>query len=287
MTALSLVWALNAARPLTPFKAGPHVLRAIDGNPRQLAVRYEPFGRIRVRDVPPLLALLSPLPLPHRPNDPLALVTEPSAATYTIEATITGNAGHLTAGIDRIPGPLWTWDLSGVHGKWSQTLTLGNDADALRVDCDEATRGAIGDITIRAEHRLSEDERVSDQQARRAGRYGHATVFLLEGGAYIESGGAWISGASAAEFAIVRDPAASIQLFVRNSAVDNAVVLESGRWRQDLALKPHEERLLEVPVEANRPGVVLRVRSATGARPADVEPGSQDKRMLGCWIETR
>jgi hypothetical protein len=64
-------------------------------------------------------------------------------------------------------------------------------------------------------------------------------------------------------------------------------VLECGRWRQDLALKPHEERLLEVPVNANRPGVVLRVRSATGARPADTEPGNQDKRMLGCWIETR
>jgi len=287
MTALSLVWALNAAHPLTPFKAGPHLLRAIDGNPRQLAVRYAPFGRIRVRDVPPLLTLQSPLPPPQRPDDPLALVTEPSAATYTIEATVTGNAGHLTAGIDRTPAPLWTWDLSGVHGKWSRTLTLANDAGALRVDGDAATHRAIGDIIIRAERRLGASERVSDRQARRAARYGHATVFLLDGTAYVEPAGSWIGGGSAAEFAIVPDAGASIQLFVRNFSVDNTVVLESGGWRQDLALKPNEERMFEVPIAANRPGVVLRVRSATGARPADVEPGNQDKRMLGCWIETR
>lgn len=88
----------------------------------------------------------------------------------------------------------------------------------------------------------------------------------------------------------VRDrarPGAPVQLFVRNSAIDNAVVLESGRWRQDLALKSREERLIEVPIDTNGPGVVLRVRSATGARPADADPGNQDKRMLGCWIETR
>jgi hypothetical protein len=287
MTALSIVWTPNAAHQLTPTKAGPRLLWAIDGDARQLAVRYAPFGRVRVTDVPPLLPLMSALPLPHRPDDPIALVSDPPAATYTIEGTITGNAGHLTAGIDRLPAPLWTWDLSAVHGKWSRTLMLANDAHALRVDADATTRCAIGDITIRAERRLAAHEQVSDQQAWRASRDRHATLFLLDGRAYVETGGSWIVGGSAAELAIVRAPGAPIQLFVRNSAIDNVVALESGRWRQVLALKSREERLLEVPIDTSRPGIVLRVRSAKGARPAVAQPGNQDERMLGCWIEAR
>ena len=287
MTALSIVWFLNAAHASTPGKAAPRLLRAIDGDSRQLALRYAPFGRVRVTDVPPLLPLLAPPSPSHRPNDPVALVIDPPAATYTIEATITGDAGQLTAGIHPLPAPLWTWDLAGVRGTWSQTLTLANDARALRVDADAATRGAIGDITIRAQRRLAAHERVSDQPAMHAARYAHATVFHLNGEAFVERAGVWIGGGSAAEFAIVQDPGAPLRLLVRNAPVDNVVVLEIGRWRQDLMLKPREERLLELPADTNRPGVVLRVRSAKGARPIDTEPGNQDSRVLGCWIETR
>ncbi len=286
MAALSMVWAMNAAQPLTAARAGTRVLRAIDGDARQVAVRYEPFWRVPVADVAPLLPLLTPLAARPRPNDPMALVADPPAAQYTIEATIDGDAGHLTAGIDRLP-PLWSWDLAGTRGRWRQTVTLANDARALHVEVEPATRGAIHDITIRAQRRLAAHERVSEQPAWSAARYGRATVFLLDGDAYVESGGSWIKGATSAAFAIVRDPDAPIQLFVRNAAVDNTVVLESDGWRREFALRPREERLFDVPIAAGRPGVVLRVRSAAGARPADTEPGNDDRRVLGCWIETR
>ena len=78
-----------------------------------------------------------------------------------------------------------------------------------------------------------------------------------------------------------------MQLFVRNFVVPNTVVLETDGWRQAVTLKPREERLFAVPTDPARAGVVLRVRSTTGVRPADIEPGNQDKRVLGCWIETR
>lgn len=287
MLALSVVWRLNAAPPVTQGKAGPALLRALDGDASQVAIRYRPLARLRANDVPPLLPLLSPAPPVSRPDAPLASVAEAPAATYTIEATVTGDASRLTAGIDLLPAPMWTWDLSGVHGTWRQTVTLVNDAHILRVDGDAATRRGVGSISIRAERRLASHERVTDTLAWRAARYGPATVFLLEGRAYVETGGSWIVGGASAEFAVVRDPGSPIQLFIRNAAVDNTVVLESDRWREQLSLKPREERLLEIPVAANRPGVVLRVKTSAGARPADVEEGNQDKRLLGCWIETR
>src|SRR4029077_13950986 len=58
MAALSIVWAMNVAQPMTAGKAGPRVRRAIDGAARQVAVRYEPFGRVPVAELPPLLPLL-------------------------------------------------------------------------------------------------------------------------------------------------------------------------------------------------------------------------------------
>jgi len=287
MIALSLVWRVNGAHPLMPMIAASRLLRSIDDDTRQLAVRYEPFHRVRVADVPQWLPPVSQSMPPRRPDDPVAVVTDAAAAVYTVDATVTGDAGVLTAGLDRLPGPLWSWDLRGVHGRWQQRLTVANDAHTLRFDADERTRLALSGVAVRAERRLAAHERVSDQLAWRAARYGPATVFLLDGRAYVEPDGSWIVGGSEAEFAIVRDRGSPVQLLVRNFAVDNTVVLESDQWRQDVALKAREERLFDLPIGTSSAGVVLRVRSAKGARPADVEPGNQDKRMLGCWIETR
>jgi len=287
MTALSIVWTLNSAQPIMAAAAASRLLRGIDGDTKQVAVGYAPFHRVRVADVPALLPSLSQAVAARRPGDPIAVLTDASAGTYTVEATVTGDAGILTASLDVSPTPLWSWDLRGVRGKWRETLTVANDAHALRFDADDRTRRAIGDIAVHAERRLATHERVSDQPAWRAARYGRATVFLLDGRAYIEPEGSWVVGGSEAAFAIVRDRGAPVQLLVRNYAVANTVVLESEGWRQDLALKPREERLFDLPIDTTRAGVVLHVRSATGARPFDVEPGNQDKRLLGCWIETR
>jgi hypothetical protein len=274
-------------QPLTEGKAGPALLRALDGDARQLAIQYRPFRRLRPGDVPRLLPLLAAPSAVARADTPLASVSNAPAATYAIEATLTGDVRRISAGLDLLPTALWSWDVSAARGPWRETLTLANDVHVLRVDVDPPARSVVQNLTIRAERRLSSHERVTDRLAWRAARYGPATVFLLDGRAYVESGGSWIVGGSSAEFAIVRDPGARVQLFVRNTAVDNAVTLDADEWHETLALKPREERTLDIPVGANRPGVVLRVASSTGARPADVEEGSRDKRFLGCWIETR
>jgi hypothetical protein len=286
MLALSVVWRLNAAQPLTQGKAGPALLRAIDGDARQIAVQYRPFARLRANAVAPLLPLLAPPSAAARADAPLASVSNAPAATYIIEATLTGDVHRISAGLDLLPAPMWTWDVSDVRGPWRATVTLPNDAHLFRVDAD-GTRSAVQNVSIRAERRLASHERVTDRPAWRAARYGRGTVFLLDGRAWVETGGSWIVGASYAEFAVVRDPGARLQLFVRNAAVDNTVTIDAFGWHETLTLKPREERTLEIPIAPPRPGLVLRVAASTGTRPADVEEGNQDKRFLGCWIETR
>jgi hypothetical protein len=287
MTAIAIVWTVNGARPVEAARGASRLLLTINGEARQLAVRYSPFRRIRASELLALLPPVSEVFRAPRAADPLAVVNGAAAATYTVDATIGSDAGVLTAGLDRVPAPLWTWDLRGVRGPWHQTVTVVNDARALRFDGDERTRRAVSDIVVRAQRRLPPRDRVSDQVASRAARYGPATVFLLDGQAYLEPGGSWIAGGAAARFAIAHERGEPVQLFVRNFAVSNTVVLETDGWRQDVTLKPREERVLDVPIDPSRAGVVLRVRSVTGVRPADIEPGNQDKRVLGCWIETR
>jgi hypothetical protein len=119
-------------------------------------------------------------------------------------------------------------------------------------------------------------------------RYGRAHVFLVDGGAYMEPSGAWVPGRDDAMFVVEPEPepGSPIRLFVRNVPVDNHVTLVSGAWREEMSLSPREERVIDLPV-TGQPRVVLHVTSAAGARPVDVEPGSTDRRLLGCWIEIR
>ena len=103
----------------------------------------------------------------------------------------------------------------------------------------------------------------------------------------MEPTGAWIAGASNAEFAIAPDPESPFQLFVRNGPVANKVTLESAAWREILMLEPGDERFVQIPTDHRRRVTPLKVAATNGFRPADVDPKSEDVRFLGVWIETR
>jgi hypothetical protein len=154
------------------------------------------------------------------------------------------------------------------------------------VDADSATRTALREVSIRAISVPGHQHRLATEEARHVVRYRAAVVFLMSGHAYVEPEGTWVAGGEEAAFVISPDPGAPISLFLRNAPVANQVTLESGAWREVLSLAPREERLIEVPIDPSGIGARLRVATTAGARPADVEQ-SDDRRLLGCWIETR
>ena len=283
--ALTVLWRLGDSHPVTAARAGPALLRAIDPGAGQVALRYEPLRRLHVQDVASLLPLVTPGG--SRSTDPLASVARPEAATYVIDATITGDGGVITAGVDRA-NPLWQWNLAaGYRGPWRQSITLPIPAWTLRLDVDAASRQAITSLDIRAERVLEREARVTNDEGGHAARYGPALVFMLRGSAFMERGGTWVAGQRFADFAIVPESGDSVHLFLRNFVVDNIVTVDGGGFHQQVALKPREERMLDLPFEQGRRGVVVRITSAAGAKPSDLEPGNLDQRMLGCWIEAR
>jgi hypothetical protein len=287
--ALSIVWRTNAASPMTIATGGAALLQAYDPDAAagQIAFRYASFKRLALPDVPPMITLAHATPGERRADEPLIAASHLPAGSYEIQARfVRSTGGRVTVTMGRDHGPVWAWTLDGVGGWWRQAFSMPAAAGQLAIDADALARTALRDVTLRATSIPGSRHRLAADESWHVVRYGPAVMFLISGDAYVEAGGTWIAGGKAAEFVIAPDPGTDIKLFLRNAPVKNRVTLESGSWRQVLALEPREERLLEVPVGPDRTGARLRVACASGARPSDVEH-SDDTRLLGCWIETR
>src|SRR5436190_7768493 len=296
MLALSIVWRTNGAMPLTPTAGNVALLDLLDPGNHQIAVQYGPLKRVPLGDVPARLTLASAAPgsaaAASQINDPLMWVLHPPTATYAVEVALSHpGAGRVSVTADHTFGPAWTWDLTGARGFWRREFRLPIATPAMLVDGDAAARPTIERLTLRALDVTPPRDRVSNLDAWHVARYGPAVVFLIAGDAYMEQSGAWVAGERSGEFVIAPDVhdgvAGSIHLFVRNRPIDNRVTLGAGPWREELTMRPGEERMVDIPIPRGRSAVPLRVTSARGARPTTFEPGSTDTRFLGCWIETR
>jgi hypothetical protein len=287
MAGASWVWQNNGAVVPRPNVAGPALLQTVDAVARQIAVSYRPFHRLDVRDLPGRVVLARAF----RTGSGEEAIDLPSlpAGTYEVRGTVIGSAaGNVVVRTDRLSGPIEVWFAGSLGSTWTRQVTIPIDVAGLRVEVDKAARTSIRDVSIHAVSLSGAPEGFENREARRGARYGQALVFLLDGQAWVEPVGTWVAGASSAEFAIAPDPGRVPSLFLRNGPVANEVALESGAWRERVTLRPGEEQLIDVvPMHGRHSPTPLNVTAATGFRPAEVDPKSQDQRYLGVWIETR
>ena len=286
MIAVASVWRTNGAAVATPYAAGPALLRRYDPAAGQIAIAYRPFERLERADLPGRIVLARALTSGTRADSP-SMARLP-AGVYEVTGTSASPAtGHIRLRTDRVSGPIADWDAAALDSSWSRQITLPVAVASLAVEADAGAKNTLHDVRIRAVSVLAPEAGMENREARRASRYGPAVVFLLGGDAWVEPAGIWVAAGSSADFAIALDAQTPLQLFVRNGPVENGVTLESGAWHERLALKPGEERIVQVPADSRRRTVPLKVAPTHGFRPADFDPKSQDVRELGVWIETR
>ena len=286
MGAVSWVWRSNHAAVVTPYAAGPIVLRHYDPDAGQIALAYRPFHRLDRTDLPGRIVLARTLSTVPRAES--ALMTDLPAGVYEVAGKAIGSpSGHLRLRTDRVSGPIADWDVASFGSSWTRQVTIPIALAGLQVEADAAARTAIHDVSVRAVSLAEPPEGLENREARRAARYGPAIVFLLDGDAWVEPVGTWVAGGSNAEFAIAPDPQSSFQLFLRNGPVANTVTLESAGWREIFMFEPGAERFVQIPADRRRRATLLAVAATNGFRPADVDPKSEDVRFLGVWIETR
>jgi hypothetical protein len=286
MGAVSWVWRSNHAAVVTPYAAGSVVLQHYDPEARQIAVAYRPFHRLDQTELPGRIVLARTfLTVPGAES---ALLTHLPAGTYEIKGTATGSlAGRLRLRTDRVSGPIAEWDVASFGPTWTRQVAIPVALAGLQIEADAAARNAIHDVSVRALSLSGPSDGFENREARRAAHYGLATVFLMRGDAWMEPMGTWVAGGSNAEFAIAPDPQSTLELFMRNGPVANRVTLESATWKETLTLEPGAERTLPLPRDRRRLAIPLKVTAATGFRPADFNPKTEDVRFLGVWIETR
>ena len=166
-------------------------------------------------------------------------------------------------------------------------LSFPVDVRAIVVRGDEQARRSIRSLTVEPVSIRRAAERLSDEYARRAVRYGITTVFFLDERSFPEPEAFWIGGARRASAMVVQPdaPQSTVTLLVRNAPVDNRVMIQSGRWREDLPLGPGEERRVQVPIDVQQGAALFTISTSSGFRPSVAEPNSHDDRFLGVWVK--
>jgi hypothetical protein len=289
MVALSIVWTLAGASRLNTTPGQLEVLRRL-GRERHVVTWSLPgFQRLAAADVPPMLRIELPrstAPGGAVPNDrPLYQVASVPAGEYRLRPHGAGAAGWLMVGIGRDQFSLRSGPLAAPPEPID--LSFPVDVRAIVVRGDEQARRSIRALTIEPISVLPASARLSDEFARRAVRYGNATVFFLDERSFPEPEGFWIGGARGASAVVVQPdaPQPAVTLLARNAPVDNTVVIQSGSWREEMRLGPGEERRIQVPIAVQRGAVLVTIASSSGFRPSVVDPNSHDDRFLGVWIK--
>jgi hypothetical protein len=288
MIAMSIVWKMQAAEPLTIPAAQMDALRRIAS------------GRVAVLDLTShrelagaeawKMRIEAPVRRAGRGggrglNRPLAVFPQVPAGTYLVSVT-RHDAGDglvmIGVGNDQfaiVMQPIGAFDAG-------QRVRLPVGARTLTVRADEAARDQLDQIELQPV--APERAPYTLDTARHAVRYDGTVVFFLDDRAFPEPSGFWVGGEKDTRVVLSPDQARGTQAIVlRNAPVENTITLDTGGRREEIVLKPGEERRIEVPIEANGGAALLRIGASAGFRPSVADPNSRDSRLLGVCVMVR
>ena len=294
MVAMTVVWTRQAADPLTMPAGQMNALRQLASGP---SAAFDLTSWRRVRDAEASIQIDVPIQGgvrgggpsgsgPRGLNRPLGSLPRMPAGSYLVTVRRRPGAadGLLMVGVGNdqfaiLMRPLADFD-AGVR------LDLPAGARTLTMRGDDAAREALQAIRVRSLD-LADAPPLGGGIARRAVRYDAGVAFFLDDRSFPEPAGFWVGGARATSVVLAPDSrSGSLTLALRNAPVDNTVTVDFGGRREAMVLKPGEERLIEVPVDAATGTAAVTIRSAARFRPSEADPSSRDSRLLGVYVRT-
>lgn len=149
---------------------------------------------------------------------------------------------------------------------------------ALDIRVDPARQISLEPVTVRSVP--------SRAPALLAAPYGSVIAYFIDNRVYVEREGFWVRGARYADIVLQGAPGGVAALELRNGPVDNQVTVTGAATPVSVPMTPGHVVPIDVTLDAL--GIArLRVTSAAGFVPADVEPGNQDRRHLGVYVRPR
>jgi hypothetical protein len=287
MAAVSIVWKVQAADPVTVPAAQLDALRrAASGH---VAV-FDLMSRTRRRGADTwTMRIEAPVRRPGRggpvpSNRPLAVFQRVPAGTYLLSAKRHGGGdGLLIVGVGNDQFAIVTQPIAVFDAGLPIHLPVG--ARTLTIRGDEGARAQLDAIDLRP-IALAVAPATLDVP-RRAVRYDGTVVFFLDDRAFPEPSGFWVGAARDTRVALAPDaPRGHVSVVLRNAPVENTVSLEFAGRREEIVLKPGEERRVDVPLGPAGASALLHIRTSSGFRPSAVDPNSRDTRLLGVYVRT-
>jgi hypothetical protein len=285
MAAATLSWSFQQAAPFSPASSQLTLLGASDSRFVTTGIDVRRF-----RSMTPDVAVqrVSMAPGPHRrgrDEELLRLTSLPAGRYRVVVESDSPHVGTLAFRIGRTEVPIDVWTMDG--GSTIREIELPIEVHSPVISGDEQARGAAPRVRVEPLVVFSRGSR-HEGYARRAARYEGGVVFFTDEEAYSEPTGFWVTGGRTTSVIVQSDTAAAeARFFVRNGMTPNRIGFQHGRWRQQIALGPGEERWYSVPIAPGKRAAVLRLSAEDGFTPSESEPDSSDRRFLGCWMELR
>jgi hypothetical protein len=290
MVAASLVWR-GGEESVTQDSSVLALIERWPSRPGGSGWQSSPFGVADAEQMPAHLLIASSKrrPRPGRPA-PLWNATSVPGGQYELVVESNRPAGRLTLAVGESKQVLDEVSLDGrPAGGTGLVLTLPAGVASLAIHGDDRARASVTRLMLRPRAARNAAGAHSGE-ARRASRHGRVRVFFFDDNAFVEPTGFWTRGGSATDVFVdavppgtTAVPAAQTVLRLRAGPVVSSIEVSSGEWRQSVSLEPGEARLVPLPDRAV--GWPLRLVTMTGFRPAQHDPGNQDLRNLGVWIE--
>lgn len=280
--------------------AGRHrvpMLDSFDPEARPLAVRYSPLGRMAAESAPTSFELTA-RPGSRRASQPARVLLNARfslpAGRYVVELRpLPGRsiAGPLELQGGRQAGPaLDTWVVESDPGApWRGSFDLPVDLSFVGLRAESGMADAVGELRIKPERVVPTLSRTPAYDVVASAGLGDGIVFLFhDSGSYPEDTGFWVRGRSETHVSVVARSGplmGPVRLRIRNGPVPNTIRILTPESRQQITFDPRE--IKEVTLAPTPLDGTLRVVIAAehGFVPADREPGSVDRRLLGVWVE--
>lgn len=287
MVASTFAWARHGYA-VTPGTSSLDLLHHWQGRWHTVGWRSRPWQLYSGARAPLQLRLATSTRGTREARDP-ALFTAPLVPAGDYELIVDGSArlsGALTVTVGRTSQALEHLELDGrPAGSVGIVIRLPVRVHSLTIRGDDDAGRTVSAIQLQPRRLRDDRDQESEGFALRASRYGAARVFFMDEGAFMEPGGFWTRGESAARIVVDSGGETSPPaLLVRAGPVETTVGLTSGNWADSLRLSPGEERRIVVPTRPGMQSWEVEIETAEGFRPARHDAATRDMRDLGVWI---
>jgi hypothetical protein len=272
------------------------LLDGFDAGRRPTTLLYDPLSRVSSAD------LLSRVVLAARPGlrtapQPFELLWNARfalpAGEYRVELTrpVEPSRANTTLGVQvgRVGPPLEQWNAAG--GVSEYRLLLPIDAIFVGFRAESDLSRSEGGLRITPVRVVDERKRVGRPPVLSATRYGRTTAFFHDDRVVGEPNGYWTRGGTTTRITYAADAAspATIDVGLHCGPVTNRVTLATPGWNTTLVLESGNRATVAIPTVVQTDLDVriaaLDIEVEDGFVPADIDRASQDRRLLGCWME--